>query len=317
MELENQVTEKENENAGNVDEKRKYRMPTLARVGDLVQKFHVQFFFKPKGEDIYTRVEKATENTIATNPETEERDFIVDESPTTILKSYKPSIAETFTMYKGNADFDKIWQLFYNLKTGAEAIFDFLVVFYFDEALLEGKRVFNAWKCDMLTTVDNMTPTDNSVTVNFNVAGTVMQGTVDISSGQPVFTETDKNAVDEEKEKDGDEKDANGEDGEKADDAEDGQHQQQQQPPAAPEKVRVTFMDYSAGDDEAVELAQVEIEKGRTLADAIGAAVGELDDVSCKEDGDFGHWSETEDGDDFGNDTAINEAKTLYAVAQE
>ncbi len=49
----------------------------------------------------WVRVKKATQLTLAMNPETEDYDYIADEVPTTELKRYKPSIDEDLTMYKG------------------------------------------------------------------------------------------------------------------------------------------------------------------------------------------------------------------------
>ncbi|UKI52766.1 MAG: hypothetical protein L6V86_06325 [Treponema sp.] len=49
----------------------------------------------------WVRIKKATEFTRSMNPETEERDYIADEHPTTELMDYKPSEDLTVTTYKG------------------------------------------------------------------------------------------------------------------------------------------------------------------------------------------------------------------------
>ena len=69
----------------------------------------------------WVRVKKATQLTLAMNPETEDYDYIADEVPTTELKRYKPSIDEDLTMYKGEKDYEMIWPYFYEMRTGSDA----------------------------------------------------------------------------------------------------------------------------------------------------------------------------------------------------
>ena len=58
---------------------------------------------------VWTRIKKSTELTISMNPETEENDYIADESPTTELKNYKPSIDQDLTMMKGEDDYEMMF----------------------------------------------------------------------------------------------------------------------------------------------------------------------------------------------------------------
>lgn len=80
-------------------------------------------------------------------------------------------------------------------------------------------------------------------------------------------------------------------------------------------KVKVTFMDYATGD--AGELHQVQIDKGKTLNDALGedGVQDAIDAAVCKDGGDFDHWSETEQGDEYSPDTPIEQDIVLYAVS--
>ena len=77
----------------------------------------------------WVRVKKATQLTLAMNPETEDYDYIADEVPTTELKRYKPSIDEDLTMYKGEKDYEMIWPYFYEMRTGSDAHVECMVVF--------------------------------------------------------------------------------------------------------------------------------------------------------------------------------------------
>ena len=62
---------------------------------------------------VWTRIKKSTELTISMNPETEENDYIADESPTTELKNYKPSIDQDLTMMKGEDDYEMMFATVY------------------------------------------------------------------------------------------------------------------------------------------------------------------------------------------------------------
>ena len=87
----------------------------------------------------WVRVKKATQLTLAMNPETEDYDYIADEVPTTELKRYKPSIDEDLTMYKGEKDYEMIWPYFYEMRTGSDAHVECMVVFMQEPA--EGGEV--------------------------------------------------------------------------------------------------------------------------------------------------------------------------------
>ena len=49
----------------------------------------------------YRRVKKSQTLTLSMNPTETEYDYIADENPTTEVDSYKPSIDQDLTMYKG------------------------------------------------------------------------------------------------------------------------------------------------------------------------------------------------------------------------
>lgn len=83
-----------------------------------------------KGE--WCRIKKSTAIDIAFNPETVERDYIVDENPTTEIDKYKPSLNQALTMYKGEPDFDTLYPLAYRLPTGKAAKRRVLIGFIFD-----------------------------------------------------------------------------------------------------------------------------------------------------------------------------------------
>lgn len=134
----------------------------------------------------YFRVMKSTALTIALNPETETYDYIADESSTTELSKYVPSIEQALKMHKGSEDFEYIWEKFYNLKTGEEAKTDCLIVFMFDEA---GENTYKAWKADCTIVLNQLNAVDSEIGFNINFAGDITLGTVKPDAqGNPEFT---------------------------------------------------------------------------------------------------------------------------------
>lgn len=153
--------------------------------GVMVKKFHQLFFINSGTESVpvWAQIKKATDNAIAMNPETSVRDYIVDESPTTVLERYAPGMSFPITMYKGEADYEYFYDKFYNLKTGADADTQMLFVDY-----AHGSSSFNAWLADVVVVIDNMNPVDSTITANITINGTVDQGTATVTAGVPVFT---------------------------------------------------------------------------------------------------------------------------------
>lgn len=80
----------------------------------------------------WVRIQKAVEFSRSMNPETEERDYIADEHPTTELMDYKPSEELSITTYKGEEDFDLLYSLYKVRAVGDDAKKEFMLVYKFD-----------------------------------------------------------------------------------------------------------------------------------------------------------------------------------------
>lgn len=158
--------------------------------GTLIKKYHVALFINTGTSDVpvWTRIQKSTDNTITMNAVTQDFDFIVDESPTTILDQYKPSLSQPITMYKGNDDYDYFFDHFFSLKTGDDAVTDVLIVFYAEDV----SNAYKAWKANCVMVMDNMNPVESTITANINFNGTVDTGTAVVTSGVPVYTSDDE-----------------------------------------------------------------------------------------------------------------------------
>lgn len=146
--------------------------------GTMLKKHHVGLWLNggtyeaPK----WVRIKKSTENTITMNAETREVDYIVDENPTTILDKYKPSLSQPIVMYKGEPDFEFVFDKFFKQSVGADAEGEVLIIFYGADG---GTGRAKAWRSKCVFTIDNLNPVDSTITVGIDFAGTTEKVEVD------------------------------------------------------------------------------------------------------------------------------------------
>ena len=137
----------------------------------------------------WVQIKKATEFTRAMKPQTEERDYIADEHPTTEVMDYKPSENLSVTMYKGEPDFELFYDLYKKRAIGSEAQKEFLLVNIFDSSTVETKTYYYAEKTNASVTVEELNATGKSLSCNIYENGTPVKGYVTIENGVPTFTE--------------------------------------------------------------------------------------------------------------------------------
>lgn len=140
----------------------------------------------------WVRIKKATEFTRSMNPETEERDYIADEHPTTELMDYKPSEDLTVTTYKGEKDFELLYKLYKERAVGEEAKRELLIVSIFDSVEIADTESGGAKK-----TYYYADKTEATVAVNeFNISSSTISATV-YENGTSVkgYVEFDENGA--------------------------------------------------------------------------------------------------------------------------
>ncbi len=154
--------------------------------GAMIKKYHVALFINIGTPlvPVWKRIEKSTDNTLTMNGETKEYDYIVDESPTTELDKYKPTLSQPVTMYKGKPDYEFLFSKMFNQSVGDDAKAEVLVVFFGHN---DGSA-YKAWKSSCLFVIDNMNPVDSTITASINFNGKTETGTVIVDKGVPVFT---------------------------------------------------------------------------------------------------------------------------------
>lgn len=154
--------------------------------GTMIKKYHVALFLNTGTNlsPVWKQIRKSTDGTITMNAETLTFDYTADESPTTEVDRYSPSLSQPITMYKGEADYEYLFGKFFDQKVGADAHSQVLIVFYGHDVSMS----YKAWKSDCVLIIDNMNPVESTITVNINFNGTTDKGTASVTAGVPVFT---------------------------------------------------------------------------------------------------------------------------------
>ena len=156
--------------------------------GGIVKKYHVALFVNT-GTALapnWVRIKKSTDNTITMNAETKEYDFIADESPTTILDKFKPTLSQPLTMIKDEPDYEYFFDKFFEQATGERAITELLIVF---KGAKIGNAIYKAWKTEIMFSVNNMNPVESTITADITFNADTQKGTAAIVDGVPVFTD--------------------------------------------------------------------------------------------------------------------------------
>lgn len=116
------------------------------------------------------------------NAETEDNDFIEDEMATTEITGYKPTLAQELQTNKGDAAFDYIYEMFFNLPTGEDVKKQILIVFDGEEG---GK--FKGWNCQATLTLDHFDTVAEKIYFSFSI-NKIERGKVEVEAGVPTFT---------------------------------------------------------------------------------------------------------------------------------
>lgn len=167
----------------------------------MIKKHQIAVFVntaKTADSPTWARIKKSTELTFTMDAETEDVDYISDESPTSELKEYKPSIEQPLKMIKGEPDFEYFWKLFYDLAVGNEARTQYLIVFMFDSTGSGIEAKYKAWSGDCIVVFDELNAVDSELSFSLAFGGTVKKGTASVTGTAPDYTPTFTAAADEE-----------------------------------------------------------------------------------------------------------------------
>ncbi|MCM1159380.1 MAG: hypothetical protein NC300_11455 [Bacteroidales bacterium] len=162
---------------------------------EMVKKHKIGLFLLNK--DVFVRIAKGTTLTLSMNPKEEEFDYIADESPTTEITEYKPTIDQDIVMYKGSPDYEMMWSYFYERKVGPDAHTDCMVVFMHYPVNVSGNDIekgssdeiagYRAWFTDSVISVQDMNATEKKLNFKVIFGGGVTNGYAVMRDGTPEF----------------------------------------------------------------------------------------------------------------------------------
>lgn len=160
-------------------------------MGDLVKKTKIVPFINTStaSTPIWTQIKKSTSFTLAMNPQTKTFDFISSETPQNEIDSYQPSLGQSITMFKGEPDYEAIFDMLFNRATGAEAHRDALIVFYKESYTPTGESLptyFKCWKIDALVVINQLDSVNENIDFDLNL-NDIENGAVTVSNGTPSF----------------------------------------------------------------------------------------------------------------------------------
>ena len=147
----------------------------------------------PSSTATYARMGKGiTGQTVAYNPTVNTEQYINEDSATSSVDAYAPSINTPQTCYKGDAVFDFVDGLRKSRAIGSAAETDVVLVYIYDSTTGSGATSYAAEKCKCCISIEEFggdagNPLSITYTVNLN--GDPIIGTATISEGTIAFTE--------------------------------------------------------------------------------------------------------------------------------
>lgn len=133
----------------------------------------------------YVRIKKSDALTLSMNPVETEYDYIADESPTTEVEDYKPSIDQNLVMYKGSEDYEMMWPYYYERRTGDAAHTKCMIVFMQEPGTDGG---YKAWETDSTISMQDLAAVDKKLDFKIIFGGGITNGTATMTDGTPTFT---------------------------------------------------------------------------------------------------------------------------------
>lgn len=133
---------------------------------------------------VWKRIDKSTIFDLAFNPQSTTEDYIAYETAIEEISGYQPELPQEIALYRGNAVYDYVESLCYNLEVGDALRIPFLLCW-----APEDDGEIKAWQVkENRLLLSNYNTVEGKVTFNLKIGGDIERGTVTISEGVPVFS---------------------------------------------------------------------------------------------------------------------------------
>ena len=135
---------------------------------------------------VWKRIDKSTIFDLSFNPQSTTEDYIAYETPIEEISGYQPELPQEIALYRGNAIYDYIEDLCYNLEVG-DALRVPMLLLWPPQA--DGTiRAWQIQECRLL--LSNYNSVDGKVTFTLKLGGTYDRGTATVEDGAPTFVIT-------------------------------------------------------------------------------------------------------------------------------
>lgn len=138
------------------------------------------------GTASWARIGKSTVFDLVLNAQTEENNFIEDEMATTDVVRYAPSLAQELQCNKGDAAFDFLYDMFFNLPTGEDVKKKLLIVFAGNTGTEDAPK-FKAWNTVSTLILDHFDSVAEKIYFSFTI-NSIERGEATVADGVPTFT---------------------------------------------------------------------------------------------------------------------------------
>ena len=108
--------------------------------------------------------------------------------PEVDVTHYKPELAQELQCNKGDAAFDYLYDLFFNLPTGEDVKKNMLIVFDGNTGTEEAPA-FKAWNTTSTLILDHFDSVAEKIYFKFNI-NKIEKGTCTVAEGVPTYTKT-------------------------------------------------------------------------------------------------------------------------------
>ena len=149
--------------------------------------------FLKTGESTFDRIRKATSGTVNMNPQTTTEQYIDEDSATTSVEGYQPSMEAPMTAYAGDPIFEYLLPLYNAHAIGASVESEYIEVHKFKSTTSNGATSYEAKKNKCAISISSFggdagAPVSLTFTININGDPTAGTATIDAATGQATFT---------------------------------------------------------------------------------------------------------------------------------
>ena len=131
----------------------------------------------------WKRIDKSTIFDLSFNPESTSEDYIAYETAIEEISGYKPELPQEIALYRGNAVYDYVERLCYNLEVGDALRIPFLLCWPPEaDGSIKGWQVK---ECRLL--LSNYNSVEGKVSFTLKIGGDIERGKVTVDDGVPTF----------------------------------------------------------------------------------------------------------------------------------